>query len=107
MIEGRIIILKNGKKETACYFTKKGNSIDSDIDFDYDKGENNDGKYIKKLSELNNIFDNQRLQDLFINVMKIREKVNSSYNFEYIQKLNYDMDVKQELKEQYGRYLYC
>ena len=108
MTEGRIIFLKNGVKETAYYFTRKGkNSNDGEIDFDHDKGENNDDKYIKKLNEINNIFDNERLQDLYISVMKIREKVNSSDNFEYMQKLNYDMDVKQELKDQYGRYLYC
>ena len=101
MTEGRIIFLKNGEKETAYYFTRKGkNSIDGEIDFD-------DDKYIKKLNEINNIFDNERLQDLYISVMKIREKINSWDNFEYMQNLNYDMNVKQELKDQYGRYLYC
>ena len=108
MMEGRNIIMKDGKKETAYYFTLKGNnSIDSDIDFDYDKGEKDDDKYIKKLNELNNVFDYEKIQDLFISVMKIRVKANATDNFEYMKKLDYDMDVKQELKDQYGKYLYC
>ena len=108
MMEGRIIIMKDGKKETGYYFTKKGNnSIDSDVDFDYDKEEKRDDKYIRKLNELNNIFDNERIQDLFVNVMKIRENANAKDNFEYMKQLNYDADVKQELKNQYGKYLYC
>ena len=108
MMEGRIIIMKDGKKETGYYFTKKGNnSIDSDVDFDYDKEEKKDDKYIRKLNELNNIFDNERIQDLFVNVMKIRENANAKDNFEYMKQLNYDADVKQELKNQYGKYLYC
>ena len=108
MMEGRIIIMKDGKKETGYYFTKKGNnSIDSDVDFDYDKEEKKDNKYIRKVNELNNTFDNERIQDLFVNVMKIRENANAKDNFEYMKQLNYDADVKQELKNQYGKYLYC
>ena len=100
--------LNEGKKETGYYFTRKGNnSIDTDIDFDYDRGEKMDDKYIRKLNEFNNIFDYERIQELFENVMKIREKVNATDNFEYMKNLNYDVDVKQELKDQYGKYLYC
>ncbi len=39
--------------------------------------------------------------------MKIRENANAKDNFEYMKQLNYDADVKQELKNQYGKYLYC
>ena len=106
MIEGRIIIVKDGKKENGYYFTKKGNT-DEDIDFDYDKGGKDDDKYIKKLNELNNIFEYENIQNLFVNVMKIREKANGKDNFEYMKQLNYDVDVKLELKDQYGKYLYC
>ena len=38
------------------------------------------------------------IQDLFINVMKLRERCNGSDNFDYIKNLNYDEDVKQKLK---------
>jgi hypothetical protein len=108
MMEGRIIIMKGDKKETGYYFTKKGkNSIDGDVDFDYDKSEKYDDRYIKKLNELNNIFDNEKIQDIFVNVMKIRDKAKASDNFEYMKQLNYDVDVKQELKDQYGKFLYC
>ncbi len=108
MMEGRIIIMKGDKKETGYYFTKKGNNaIDGEVDFDYDKDENDDNKYIKKLNEFNNIFDNNNIQDLFVDVMKIRDKAKAPDNFEYMNKLNYDNDVKQELKDQYGKYLYC
>ncbi len=95
-------------KDTGYYFSKKGsNSLDEEIDFDYEKGEKGDDKYIRKLNELNSIFDNEKIQDLFIDVMKIRKKGNGSDNFEYLKTLDYDMDVKQELKNQYGKYLYC
>ena len=108
MMEGRIIIMKGDKKETGYYFTKKGNNaIDGEVDFDYDKDENDDNKYIKKLNEFNNIFDNNNIQDLFVDVMKIRDKAKAPDNFEYMKKLNYDNDVKQELNDQYGKYLYC
>ena len=39
--------------------------------------------------------------------MKIRESVTGKDNFEYMKGLNYDVDVKLELKDQYGKYLYC
>lgn len=108
MIEGRIIIMKDGKKENGYYFSKKGNnSIDEDIDFDYDKGEKGDDKYIRKLNELNNIFEYEKIQNLFINVMKLREKANGKDNFEYMKNLKFDEDIKLELKDQYGKYLYC
>ena len=108
MVEGRIVIMNDNKKESGYYFSRKGNnSIDDDIDFAYEKGMENDDKYIRKLNELDNTFDVGRIQDLFIDVMKIREKIIGSDNFEYIKKINYDMDIKQELKDQYGKYLYC
>ena len=108
MKEGRILVMKGSEKETGYYFTKKGNnSLETDIDFDYDKGADNDDKYIRKLNELNNTFDNGNIQDLFVCVMKIREKVKGEDKFNYMKNLNYDMDVKQELKDRYGKYLYC
>ena len=39
--------------------------------------------------------------------MKIRDNVTGPDNFEYIKNVNYDVDVKQELKDQYGKFLYC
>jgi len=103
MLEGRIIIMRDGKKETSYYFNRKGNTnIDSDIDFDYEKGDSGDDKYIRKLNELNNIFEYSRIQDLFKSVMDIRKNSNNSEeNFKYIKNLNYDVEVKQELKNQY------
>ena len=46
-------------------------------------------------------------QNLFINVMKLREKANGKDNFEYMKNLKFDEDIKLELKDQYGKYLYC
>ena len=108
MMEGRIIIMNEGKKETAYYFTRKeSNTIDTDIAFDYDKGEKDDDKYIKKLNEFNNTFDCKKIQDLFMSVMEIREKVNDEEsNFDFMKNLNYDESVKQHLKEQYGKCYY-
>ena len=43
MFEGRVIIMKDGKKENGYYFTRKGNNlIDGDVDFDYLKSEEKD-----------------------------------------------------------------
>ncbi len=108
MVEGRIVIMKDGEKETGYYFNKKeNNGTEGDIEFDYNKGEKNDEKYIKKLNHITDIFDNEVLKDLYVKVIKIRDNVTGPDNFEYIKNLNYDVDVKQELKDQYGKFLYC
>ena len=108
MIEGRVVIMKDDVKENAYYFTKKGNNvIDGNVDFDYLKWEDKDDTYIKKLNELNNSFDNEKIQEIFISIMQIRENANSGNNFDYIKNINYDTDVKQILKAKYGKYLYC
>ena len=105
MLEGRIIIMNEGEKEAGYYFTKKDNN--GDIEFDYNKREREDYKFIQKLIQLNDIFDYEKIQDLFVNVMKIRERCIGPDNFDYIKNINYDVDIKQELKDQYGKYLYC
>jgi hypothetical protein len=108
MLEGRIVIMNNGEKEAGYYFNKRGNNgTEGDIEFDYNKSEKNDERYIGKLNQFNNTFDNEILKELYVNVIKIRDKCNGPDNFDYIKNLNYDIDVKQELKDQYGKYLYC
>ena len=108
MIEGRVIIMKDNKKDNGYYFMRKGdNLIDGDIDFDYLKWEDKDEIYIKKLEEYNNSFDNGKIQELYMNIMDIREKAECGNNFEYIKNINYDTDIKQKLKVQYGKFLYC
>ena len=102
MSEGRNIIMKDGKKESGYYFNKKS---DEDIIFDYEKGEKDDDKYINKLNGLNFIFQNDKIKDLFINIIEIRFKLKSSNSFDYIKNLNFDVDIKQKLKDQYGKYL--
>ena len=104
MIEGRIIILNRGVKEEGYYFYKNGKDGKGDIEFDYNKEGFNDAHYIKKLKDLNNKVQCSDLQDLFINVMKIRESCNDEDRFEYMKNLNYDIDIKQDLKEQYEKY---
>ena len=107
MIEGRVIILKDGEKEAGYYFKKNENSNikDGDFEFDYNKNKEEDENYIKKFDELNDMFQYETFQDLFIDVMKMREKCNNQDNFEYIKNLNYNVDVKQELLEKYEKYL--
>ena len=108
MIEGRVIILKDNKKENAYYFIKKGkNVIDGDVDFDYLKWEDKDDIYLKKFEEINNIFDNEKIEELFLNIIQLREKTDCGNNFEFIKNINYDTDVKEEMKKKYGKYLYC
>ena len=108
MFEGRVIIMKDNKKENGYYFTRKGyNLIDGDVEFDYLKSEEKDDVHIKKLNDLNGIFENEKIQELFLNVMKIREGADCGNNFDYIKNVNYDIDIKQNLKAQYGKYLYC
>jgi len=111
MVEGRIIIKgdeKKKEKDISYYFTKKGNSaIDGDIDFDYEKGKEKDEECIEKLNNYNNIFQNEKIKELFVNAAKIRENLIGPNNFEYMRDLNYDEDIKQILKDQYGKFLYC
>ena len=108
MMEGRVIILKDGEKEAAYYFKKKenDNNNDGEFEFDYNKNKEEDDIYIKKLDELNENFQYETFQDLFIDVMKIKEKCNDKDNFEYIKNLNFNMDVKQELFDRYEKFLY-
>ena len=103
MSEGRIIIMKEGKKVNGYYFNKKN---EEDVNFNYEKGENDDEKFIKNLNALNAVLEYEKINDLFINIMMIRVKANSSNNFDYMKNLKYDTDIKQKLKEQYGKYLY-
>ena len=104
MTEGRIIILNEGEKEEGYYFYKNGKDGKGDIEFDYNKGGFNDDHYIKKLNNFNSKIQCSDLQDLFISVMKIRERCNDEERFEYMKNLNYDIDIKQDLKEQYEKY---
>ena len=104
MIEGRIIILNKSIKKEGYYFYKNGKDGKGDIEFDYNKGGFNDDHYIKKLKVFNSKIQCSDLQDLFINVMKIRENCNEVDRFEYMKNLKYDIDIKQDLKEQYEKY---
>ena len=106
MIEGRIIILNEGEKEEGYYFYKNGKNGKGDIEFDYNKEGLNDAHYIKKLNDLNNKVQCSDLLDLFVSVMKIRERCNDEDRFEYMKNLNYDIDIKQDLIEQYEKYFY-
>ena len=111
MIKGRIIILKGGEKdlekEEAYYFERKGDKINSDeIDFDYRKGEEKDDEYIQKMKDMFKNYDCEKLKDLYLKVMELREKIKSPEGFEYLKNLNYDEMIKEELKKLYGKYLY-
>lgn len=103
MMEGRVIILKDGEKEAAYYFKKNNN--DGDLEFDYNKNKEEDEDYIKKLDELNDNAQYDTFQDLFIDVMKMRESCNNQDNFDYMKNLNYNVEVKQELLDKYEKFL--
>ena len=107
MLEGRVIIMKDDKKENGYYFSRKGNNLLDDVDFDYLKWEEKDDEYIKKLNELNNTLINEKILELFESIIQIREKAECGNNFEFIKNVNYDSDIKQMLKTQYGKFLYC
>ena len=107
MLEGRVIIMKDDKKENGYYFSRKGNNLLDDVDFDYLKWEEKDDEYIKKLNELNNTLINEKILELFESIIQIREKAECGDNFEFIKNVNYDNDIKQMLKTQYGKFLYC
>ena len=103
LVKGRIIIMKEkGGKETGYYFNRKDEE-GKEIDFDFDEGKNNDLNYINKLDKLINTFDYEKLKDLFISVIMIRIKANASNSFDYMKNLNYNVDIKQKLKDQYGK----
>ena len=63
--------------------------------------------FIKKLNELNDIFKYEKIKDLFIDIIMIKIKACSSNNFDYLKNLDYELNIKQNLKKQYGKYLYC
>ena len=107
MLEGRVIIMKDNKKENGYYFSRKGNNLLDDVDFDYLKWEEKDDEYMKKLNELNNTLINEKILELFESIIQIREKAECGDNFEFIKNVNYDNDIKQMLKTQYGKFLYC
>ena len=111
MTKGRIIILKKGEKdlekEEAYYFVRKGDKIPTDeIDFDYRNGEEKDDENIKKMKDIFAIYDCEKLKDLYVKVMEIREKIKSREGFEYLKNLKYDETIKEELKNLYGKYFY-
>ena len=93
---------EKGGKETGYYFNRKDEE-GNDIDFDFEEGKNNDLNYINKLDKLINTFDYEKLKDLFVSIIMIRIKANASNNFDYMQNLNYNVDIKQKLKDQYGK----
>ena len=104
--EGRIIIIRENQKDNRNYYFNKIND-DDDIKVDYEKGKENDEMFIKKLNELNDIFKYEKIKDLFIDIIMIKIKACSSNNFDYLKNLDYELDIKQNLKKQYGKYLYC
>ena len=111
MTKGRIIILKKDEKdlekEEAYYFERKGDKIPTDeIDFDYRKEEEKDDENIQKMKDIFDIYDCEKLKDLYVKVMEIREKINCPEGFEYLKNLNYDEAIKEELKKLYGKYFY-
>ena len=107
MIEGRVIIMKDIKKDNAYYFKRKGNNfIDGEVVFDYLKWEEKDDSYIKKWNDINSIFDNEKIQELYGNIVEIRKEADYGNDLEYMKKINFDTDIKQKLKTQYGKFLY-
>ena len=103
MIEGRIIIVKEGNKEKGFYFKKNG---EDDINFDYEKNEKDDNKFMNKLIAINDVFEYKKIKDLYISIIEIRFKLNSSNSFDYMKNLNYENEIKQKLKDLYGKYFY-
>jgi hypothetical protein len=99
--EGRIIITNNDNIERAYNFKK----IEEDIEL-IDKDGNDDQKYIKYLKELNEIFKEDEIKNLYVDIVMIRTKLNASGNIEYMNTLNFDTEIKLKFKDKYGKYLY-
>ena len=111
MIKGRIIILddkeKEIKKEEAYYFERKEEkNPNDDIDFDYRKGEEKDEMLIKKMKDIFEVYDCERLKELYLKTMEFREKLRGKENFQYMKDLDYDVMVKEELRKMFGKYFY-
>ena len=111
MIKGRIIVLKNEenviKKEEAYYFERKEENLNSeDIEFDYRKEEEMDDELIKKMQNLFEVYDCEKLKNLYIKVIEIRGKLRGPENFKFIKDLDYDVMIKEELKKIYEKYIY-
>lgn len=103
MVEGRIVLVKDNKKENGYYFHRKE---EDDVDFDYEKEGSDDEKLVNQLNEFNASFQYEKIKDLFLNIMTIKYKVSAFDDFDYMKNLNFDLDIKQKLKDQYGKYLY-
>ena len=111
MIKGRIIILKEEenqiKKEEAYYFERKEDKINNeDIDFDYRKLEEKDELLIQKMKNIFEMYDCEKLKDLYMKAIELRDKIRSPYNFQFIKDLDYDEMVKKEFLNIYGKYIY-
>ncbi len=109
MMEGRIIIFKEGsdEKEEAYYFQRKEEkSPDDEVDFDYRKKEESDEELIKQMKEILNIFDREKLKELYMKVMEYKEKIKGPDNFEYMKNIDFDNNVKGELRNMYGKFIY-
>ena len=103
MIEGRLVIIKDMKKERGFYFNKKE---EDKIEYDIEKDEKLDDELVNKCKELIDIFQYDKIKQLFIAIMDIKSQLNSPNNFDYMKNINYDLDIKQNLKELYGKWLY-
>ena len=112
MINGRIIVLKKEEneiieKQEAYYFERKDNKKESEeINFDYRKGEENDENLIKKMKEIFEIYDCDKLKEIYMKAIEFRENIKSQDNFQYIKDLDFDVMVKEEFKKMYGKYIF-
>ena len=98
---------KEIKKEEAYYFERKEEkNPNDDIDFDYRKGEEKDEMLIKKMKDIFEVYDCERLKELYLKTMEFREKLRGKGNFQYMKDLDYDVMVKEELRKMFGKYFY-
>ena len=98
---------KEIKKEEAYYFERKDDKIaNEEIDFDYRKGEEKDEELIKKMKDMFEVYDCEKLKELYLKTMEFREKIRGKENFQFMKDLDYDVMVKEELKKMYGKYFY-
>ena len=98
---------KEIQKEEAYYFERKEEkNPNDDIDFDYRKGEEKDEMLIKKMKDIFEVYDCERLKELYLKTMEFREKLRGKGNFQYMKDLDYDVMVKEELRKMFGKYFY-
>ena len=58
------------------------------------------------MKEIFEIYDCDKLKEIYMKAIELRENIKSQDNFQYIKDLDFDVMVKEEFKKMYGKYIF-